>query len=80
MVHGYHDGGWGPWHGHHGSTAERKLRSSKEDFWGFWGQTLCPHLILLPVFLLLSVSLAQFSKTTHTATEQFNGCDTHTLL
>ena len=34
MVGGVH-----PWHGHHGSTAERKLRSSKEDF-GVFGVKL----------------------------------------
>ena len=42
------------------STAERKLRSSKEDFLGVLGSnSWSRHLILLPLFLRLSVSLAE---------------------
>ena len=49
----------GPWHGHHGQLLKENYDPLKfEDFWG-WGQTLGAHLILLPVFLLLSVSLAE---------------------
>ena len=57
-VHGYHDDGWV-----HGMDTMGQLLKENYDplkrIFGVWGQTLGPHLILLPVFLLLSVSLAE---------------------
>ena len=48
----------GPWHGHHGQLLKENYDPLKlEDFWGLGSNSA--HLILLPVFLLLSVSLAE---------------------
>ena len=56
-VHGYHDDGWVHGMDTMGQLLKENYDPLKRIFWGLGSNS--SHLILLPVFLLLSVSLAE---------------------